>query len=180
MGDIKRKQGKFRKPRKPFDKQRLEEEKVVVRDFGLKNKKEIRKAEAEIAKIRRRAKTLIPKSEEEKKVFFEKLGHLGFKIGDISDVLALTKENWLNRRLQTFVFKKGFANSINQARQLIVHKKVFVGENIVNIPSFIITKDLENKISLKPQKIKAKPKKQPVAPTGLPSEEVTENGEAKE
>ncbi|MDP2947803.1 MAG: S4 domain-containing protein, partial [Nanoarchaeota archaeon] len=64
--------------------------------------------------------------------------------------------NLLERRLQTLVFKKDLANSPVQARQLIVHKRVLVDGNVVNIPSFLVVKDLENKISLKPLKIKTK------------------------
>ncbi len=156
MGGIKRKRSKFRKPKKAFDKLRIKEEEAIVGKYGLKNKKEIWKAEAEISKLRRRAKALIPKSDEEKKEFFEKLNHLGLKIKIIADVLALTKENWLDRRLQTFVFKKELAKTIKQARQLIVHKLVLVDNKIVNKPSFVIKTDLENKISLKERKLKEK------------------------
>ena len=157
MGDIKRKKGKFRRPRKPFDKMRIDAEKIIVEKYGLKNKKEIWKAEAEISNIRRRAKMLISKTQEEKDALFNKLNQLGFNIKDISDVLALDKEDWLKRRLQTFVVKKGLANTTKQARQLIVHKHVYVDGKRVNIPSFIVAKEMENKISLKEIKIK-KPK----------------------
>ena len=156
MGDIKKKKSKFKKPKKKFDKLRIDEEKKIIIKYGLKNKKEIWKAEAEIGKLRRRAKELIPLSEEEKKEFFERLNKMGFKVDDISDVLALTKENWLDRRLQTFVFKKKLFKNLKQARQFIVHKLVFVDGNIVNKPSFIITTNLEDKISIKERKIKDK------------------------
>ncbi len=154
MGDIKRKKNKFKRPKKPFDKQRIIEEKEIVKKYGLKNKQEIWKAESEISRLRRMAKSLIPKSEEEKKEFFAKLNRLGFEVKDISDVLALNKEDWLKRRLQTILLKKKLARTIKHARQLITHKLVLVDGRVVNRPGFIVTKDLEDKISLKTQKVK--------------------------
>ena len=152
MGDIKRKRKKYKRPKRPFDKDRIDEENVLARNYGLKNKKEIWKAEAEISKIRRRAKMLIPKSDEERKEFFAKLNKQGFKVSDTSDVLALTKEDWFKRRLQTIVFKKKFTASVRQARQLIAHKHVLVNSKAVSSPGFMVTLDLEDKISVKERK----------------------------
>jgi small subunit ribosomal protein S4 len=174
MGDIKRKSKKFGRPKKPFDKPRIETENKIVDKFGLKNKREIWKAEAQITKIRKRAKKLIPKSDEEKKEFFEKLKRQGFKANDISDVLGFTVEDWLDRRLQTFVLKKGFANTAKQSRQLITHKKIAVDGKIVNKPSFFVMKDLENKIELK---LKPKKKKVVEEVNEAPAE-VSEEGES--
>ncbi|MEK6883689.1 MAG: 30S ribosomal protein S4 [Nanoarchaeota archaeon] len=144
-----RKHKKYSKPRKPFEKKRIEEEDELIKRFGLKNKKEIWRGEAAISKIRERAKNLIRSDEEEKQNFFEKLKRLGFIVGTISDVLALTKEDYLNRRLQTIVFKKGLANSIKMGRQMIVHKNVLVNEKIVSSPSYVVPVNLEDNIKLK-------------------------------
>lgn len=163
MGDIKRKRKKYSAPRKAFDKSRIDEENKIVEKYGLKKKREIWKADSKVSAFRRRAKSLIPKSEEEKKRFFEKLRGIGFKVLSISDVLGLKTEDLLERRLQTFVVKKNLANTMNQARQFIVHKQVFVDGEIVNIPSFIVTTDLEDKISLKQRKIKTEKVKVEVA-----------------
>ena len=156
MGDIKKKRKQFRRPKKLFDSQRIEEENKIIKKYGLKNKKEIWKAETQISKFRRRAKELIPKSEEEKKELYEKLNKLGIEVKELSDVLGLTKENWLDRRLQTIVLKKGFVKNPRGARQLIVHKHVLVDGKIVNRPSFVVTTELEGKVSLKPGKVKEK------------------------
>jgi len=152
MGDIKRKRKLFSRPRKLFDRTRIDEENVLVKQYGLKNKREIWKAKSFISKFRRRAKQLIGSSASEQQSFFEKLNKMGMNVTDISDVLALTEKNLLERRLETFVFKKGLANSPQQARQLIVHKHVLVDGNVVNSPSFIVIRGLENKISLKERK----------------------------
>ena len=67
-----RKHKKYSRPRKPFDKPRIEEETVLREKYGLKNKREIWKADAAIGRIRSRAKLLITKSDEEKNKFIEK------------------------------------------------------------------------------------------------------------
>lgn len=150
MGDITRKHKKFTRPRQLFNRGRIDEENILVEKYGLKNKKEIWKAKTKISSIRRRAKNLInDKNEEVRQKFFIKLNNMGFNIKEISDVLGLTEKDLFERRLQTFVVKKGFANTPKQARQLIVHKHIFVNGVIVNIPSFLITRDLENKIEIK-------------------------------
>jgi small subunit ribosomal protein S4 len=148
MGEIKRKKSKFKRPKDPFDKSRIDEENAIVEKYGLKNKKEIWRAEAMISKIRKQAKSLIKADGEEQKEFFERLNKFGFKTETIPDVLDLAKENWLDRRLQTFVFKKKLANTPKQARQLITHKHVLVNGSIVKSPSFVITADLEDKLML--------------------------------
>lgn len=156
MGDIKRKQKLFSRPKKLYDRTRMDEENVLVKRYGLKNKREIWKAKTAVSKLRRRAKGLIGKDIAEQQGFFDKLSKNGFIIQDISDVLALTEENLFERRLQTILFKKGMANTVKQARQLIVHKNVLVDGNVVNIPSFVVTRELENKITLKERKIISK------------------------
>ena len=154
MGDIKRKRKLFSRPKKLFDRVRMDEENVLVEKYGLKNKREIWKVKTTVSKLRRRAKMLIGKDMEEQQAFFDKLNKMGLKITNVSDVLALTEENIFERRLQTFLFKKKMANTVKMARQLIVHKNVLVDGTVVNVPSFVVTKELENKISIKERKIK--------------------------
>jgi len=160
MGDIKRKRKLFSRPKKLYDKARIEQEDLIVKKYGLKNKREIWKAKSAVSRFRKRAKELIGANAEEQRVFFEKLNKMGLSIVKISDVLALTEENLLERRLQTILFKRGLANTPRQARQLIVHKNVLLDNSVVNTPSFIVTKELENKISLKVKKLKKVNKKE--------------------
>ncbi|MEM4719426.1 MAG: 30S ribosomal protein S4 [Candidatus Pacearchaeota archaeon] len=146
---IKRRTNKYSRPKKPFDSQRISEEKRIMQKFGLKNKKEIWKAEFQVKVIKRKAKKLITASEEEKKEFVNRLKEKGFKIENIVEALDLKTEDWLSRRLQTVVFNKGFAKTIKEARQLVTHKKIKVGDRVVNIPSYFVNKDEENKIKIK-------------------------------
>jgi small subunit ribosomal protein S4 len=149
MGDIKRKRKNYARPRKLYDARRIDDENKILEKYGLKNKREIWKAETIVSRMRRRAKLLISGAEEERQAFFNKLNKMGLKVNGIDDVLALTKEDWLERRLQTFVFKNGLAKTPKQARQLITHKNILVGNNVVNSPSFVVSSDAENKIKLR-------------------------------
>ena len=174
MGDIKRKRKLFSRPKKLFDRTRMDEENVLVKRYGLKNKREIWKVKTAVSKLRRRAKTLIGADMEEQQKFFDKLNKAGMNVHDVSDVLALTEENVFERRLQTMLFKKKLANTVKGARQLIVHKNVLVDGKVVNIPSFVVTTDLEDKIAIKEKKVKVKPVEE-VAEEEAPVEsEVTE------
>jgi small subunit ribosomal protein S4 len=156
MGDIKKKRKMFSRPKKLFDRARMDDENVLVKKYGLKNKREIWKAKTAVSGIRRRAKALIGSDISEQQAFFDKLNKIGMGVSSISDVLALTEENIFERRLQTFVVKKKLATTPKGARQLIVHKNVLVDGKVVNVPSFVVTLDFENKISLKERAVKAK------------------------
>ena len=72
------------------------------------------------------------------------------KDAKVDDVLGIDFKSLLDRRLQTHVFKKGLARSIIQARHFITHKHIMIGDHIVNIPSYLVKKDEENKICFNP------------------------------
>ncbi|KAG5440493.1 hypothetical protein PCK2_000427 [Pneumocystis canis] len=61
-------------------------------------------------------------------------------------VLALRIEDFLERRLQTLVFKLGLAKSIHHARVLIRQRHIRVGKQIVNVPSFLVRLDSQKHI----------------------------------
>jgi small subunit ribosomal protein S4 len=150
---MKRKHKIYSRPKRPFDKARIEEEGGIVEEFGLKNKREIWKAEAKIKIIREKAKRLISAKPEEQQILFNKLNKMGLKVNSISSVLSLDKKDYLRRRLQTIIVTKKLTVTIKQARQLIVHKKVLVDGRAVDSPSYIVPVELENKITLKDKKI---------------------------
>ncbi len=151
---MKRKKKKYNKPRKKFEKQRIEEENLLIKRYGLKNKKEIWKADAEINKIRNKAKKLITGTEEEKQKLIQKLIATGFKVEKIADILGLNKEDILKRRLQTILVEKKLARTPKQARQLITHKKVMINGKKINSPSYIVSLNEEGKIELISAKLK--------------------------
>ena len=61
-------------------------------------------------------------------------------------VLALTPTEFLERRLQTLVFKLGLAKSMHHARVLIKQRHIRVGKQIVNVPSFMVKLDSQKHI----------------------------------
>ena len=146
---MKRKHKKYSRPKRPFDKERLEDEARLKEEFGLKNKKEIWRAEARIKSIREKAKKLISSRVDEQKALFDRLKKIGLEVNSIADVLSLDKKDYMIRRLQTILVKKKLAQNIKSSRQLIVHKKVKVNGNVVNSPSYIVPINFEDKISLK-------------------------------
>ena len=156
---MKRKHKIYSRPKRPFDKERIDEEAGIKKEFGLKNKKEIWKAEAKIKSFREKAKKLISADESKQKLLFTSLKKIGLNVNSIADVLALEKKDYLERRLQTVVFRKKLAPTPKTARQLVTHKKVLVNEKIVNIPSYVVPVELEKKIKLKNKKIKKNPEK---------------------
>src|SRR3990170_1642815 len=115
---MKRKHKLYSRPKRPFDKARIEEEAKIKEEYGLKNKVEIWRAESAVKGIRSKAIKLIPENKEKQKAFFERLNKMGFKVNSIADVLSLEKKDYLNRRLQTVVFKKRLATTHKQARQM--------------------------------------------------------------
>merc|ERR1711933_638706 len=61
-------------------------------------------------------------------------------------VLGLKIEDFLERRLQTQVFKLGLAKSIHHARVLIRQRHIRVGKQVVNVPSFVVRLDSQKHI----------------------------------
>ncbi|MFA5764498.1 MAG: 30S ribosomal protein S4 [archaeon] len=145
---MKKQNKKYSRPRKPFDKARITEEDLLREEYGLKNKREIWKAEAAIRRIRNLAKQLITRPEEEKTAFTKKLQKKGFNVTNISEALALKKEDWLKRRLQTIVFSRKLTNTPKQARQLVAHKHVSIGDQVINIPSYQVSLEEEPLVRL--------------------------------
>jgi small subunit ribosomal protein S9e len=65
-------------------------------------------------------------------------------------VLSLTTEKFLDRRLQTLVFRHGLARSIHHARVLIRQRHIHVGKRMVNVPSFLVRVDSEKNMEMAP------------------------------
>jgi len=141
---------KYERPLKPWDKTRIETEKKLLKDYGLRRKKEIWRAESILRNYRRLARTLAAKKDKEmEKILLDKLFRMGLieKSASLDDVLALTVEKILDRRLQTLVLKKGLTNTPKQARQFIVHGHIALDGRRVKWPSTLIKKGEEKKIS---------------------------------
>ena len=144
-----------RPPRRPFEKERLDNEMKLIGEFGLKNKREVWRTQLTLARIRKAARTLLTLDEKDTKRMFEggallrrllRLGVLDEQKSQLDYVLALKPADFLERRLQTQVFKLGLAKSIHHARVLIHQRHIRVGKQIVNIPSFMVRTESQKHI----------------------------------
>ena len=156
MGDPRKNRKKYKGPGHPWQRARIDSERILKKNYGLVNKKEIWKAESELRRINAQAKKLIrEKAKNNLQAFKEEKQLLGrcYKFGfvgegtQIEDVLNLSVENVLDRRLQSVVFRQGLTISPKQARQFIVHGHIVIGGRRVSIPSYLVSKNEEAKIS---------------------------------
>lgn len=149
---MKRERKKYETPAKPWDKQRIERERALTKNYGLKKKQEIWRTEFILKKYRRLARELTARADKEKeKLIVEKLVKLGLlnSGATLDDVLGLTLENFLERRLQTIALRKTLANTINHARQMITHGHVSINGRKILYPSYLVSKEEEDKIQIK-------------------------------
>jgi small subunit ribosomal protein S4 len=166
MGDPKRSRKTYARPKSPWRSDQLAQELYLLGTYGLRNKRELWKAQTQLSGIRKQARHLLAASEEvrlrEEKTLLESLKRKGL-LGEgvtLDDVLSLSVEDLLSRRLQTLVFKKGLAISLQHSRQLIGHKHIKIGDRVVNIPGYGVTKNEDGKIQLLAEDSPPKPPKQ--------------------
>ena len=171
MGDPRKLRKKYTPPKHPWESERLAAEKKLIDSFGLKNKKEIWRADSTIRKLRYLARGLVGipinqrKGEEEK--LLSKLQKLGLlkESSTLDDALSLKTEDLLARRLQTLVWRKGLATTLTQARQFITHGHISVNKRRVDAPGVMIGNEEETGIDWygRPMAIAKKPEVAPVA-----------------
>merc|ERR1711872_412908 len=108
-----------------------------------------------LAKIRKRARDLLTLPEKDNRRLFQgnallrrlvRTGVLDENRMKLDYVLGLKPEDFLERRLQTQVFKLGLAKPIHHARVLIRQRHIRVRKQVVNIPSFIVRLDPQKHI----------------------------------
>jgi len=96
--------------------------------YGLKNKREVWRVQLILARIRKAARELLTLAEDDPRRVFEgsalmrrmnKYGFLDENENKLDYVLGLTIGKFMDRRLQTIVYKKGIAKSVHQARVMI-------------------------------------------------------------
>lgn len=154
MGDPKKLRKKFSKPSHPWQKTRIEDEKVLLKEYGFKNKNELWKLNSKLSQFKSQVKDLIPRkdeqAEESKKQLLVKLQRLNLiqENAVLEDILALTLKDMCERRLQTIVLKKNLARTINQARQFIVHEHIKVGTKKITSPSYLLSAQEESTVEL--------------------------------
>lgn len=152
MGSPKHQKRKYSTPIHPWQRERIEEEKKLLKEYGLKNKKEIWRMNSLLSRFKQQSKNLIARTDAQSKKeeiqLITKLAKLSLiKEGaKIDDILGLNIKNIMDRRLQTQVFLKGLARNIKQARQFIVHGHVHAGDKKITVPSYLVKLEEENQI----------------------------------
>jgi small subunit ribosomal protein S4 len=153
MGDPRKHRAKYSTPKKAWEKERIDEEKELIKEYYFKNKTEIWKLTSKLRNFARQAKKLIPhkdeQAEKEKLQLLTKLKSLGLisEAGVLDDVLGISPRDLFNRRLQSLVFNRGLAKTMKQARQFIVHEHILVDGKKVTSPNYLVPVKEEGTIS---------------------------------
>ncbi len=152
MGDPRKAKKSYTRPRSIWTSDQISSELYVVGSYGLRNKKELWKAQTEIARIRNQARSLLSlpievRQEKETKLlnYLSRFG-LVTSSSTLDDILNLKIEDILERRLQTMVMKRSNLKSPYQARQIVVHGHVSIGNRKINLPGYLVKKDEELEI----------------------------------
>ncbi len=178
MGDPKKRRKKYKTPKFPWRADVLQSELKLMGEYGLRNKRELWRFKTMLSNFRRMARMLLGMSGEERALRERQLLNKlkKYKIlpenATLDDVLDLRVEDILERRLQTLVFRKGLARTIYQARQLITHGHIAIGERRVLSPSYLVLGDEEDLINYAP----TSPLSNPEHPLRLSIEVASEQG----
>jgi len=156
MGDPRKKRKKYEAPRHPWRRDQIEAELKLIGEYGLRNKRELWRYKTMLSQTRGIARSLLAGSESERakaeKEYLQKLSRVGVlpEEASIDDVLDLDIRGLLERRLQTVVFRAGLSKSIHQARQLISHGHIAIGNRVVAVPGYLVQKIEESVIKYNP------------------------------
>lgn len=161
MGDPKFSRRKYERPSHPWEGDRIKEENELIKKYGLKNKKELWKAQSLLRNFRRQSRSLQARTrygdvqaQIETKQLLDRLYNMGLLTTEnatLDDVLALSVEAILSRRLQTLAYMKGLAYTPLQAREFIVHGHTTVSGRKVTIPGYLVKKSEEVTIAYNPK-----------------------------
>lgn len=155
MGDPKFPKKTYSTPRHPWQKDRIDAEKEILSKYGLKNKRELWKGMELLKSFRSQARDLQARmrvSDTSAEKQFQALIHRLVRYNILShtatldDVLSLSIDDILSRRLQTIVFKKNLARTPKQARQMITHGHVILNGRRVTVPGMLVEGTLEDSI----------------------------------
>jgi len=153
LGDPKKQRKKYETPRFPWRIDILQAELRLVGQYGLRNKRELWRHKTKISKFRGIARSILGMPEKEGEILkaqlLGRLCRLGIlpETAALDDVLDLSIDDVLERRLQSLVFQKHLAKSIHQARQLITHGHIAINERKVTSPSYLVLRDEETQVS---------------------------------
>ncbi len=156
MGDPRKNRKTYQTPRHPWRKEQLEEELRLLGEYGLRNKRELRRHETQLSEIRGIARTLLGAIEEQRaqleRQYLKRMSRLGIlpETATVDNILDLNVKDLMERRLQTIVYRTGLARTIHQARQFVNHGHIGIGGEIVTVPGYIVRRDEESRIAFHP------------------------------
>ncbi|WP_324662571.1 30S ribosomal protein S4 [Haloarcula sediminis] len=141
----------YETPNHPYQGERIADESNLKGRYGLKNKEELWRAQSELRGYRREARKLLGSTEGtdlEAEEFLARLKRYGIlnEQDQLDDVLSLDVTDVLERRLQTVVYRKGYANTPEQARQFIVHGHIELDDARVTRPSMKVDVAVESSV----------------------------------
>ena len=119
MGDPKRQRKRYQKPKFPWINKDVELK--LLGEYGLRNKRELRRHYYMLSKIRTRARKLLATSKDKRSKLEKELLNklISLKIipinATLDDVFDLSIENILERRLQTILLKRNLCKTPQQA-----------------------------------------------------------------
>jgi small subunit ribosomal protein S4 len=161
VGDPKFLRRTYDTPKHPWEATRMEEERKLLEKYGLKNKRELWKAQSILRGFRRQARDLQarlraaePQAQRETEGLLGRLSRLGILSAgttSIDDVLALGIDNVLTRRFEWVVFSRGLGGTPWGARQLIVHGHLAIGDHKVTRPGYLVLGAEEAQIAYAPK-----------------------------
>ena len=142
----------YETPNHPYQGERIASEHSLLDRYGLKNKEELWRAQSELRSYRREARDLLGQAQDDETVqrrseeFLGRLKRVGIlgEEDELGDILSLEIEDVLERRLQTVVYRKGLANTPEQARQFITHGHIVVDGQRHRVPSYVVDVDEED------------------------------------
>ncbi|AGB37610.1 30S ribosomal protein S4 [Natronococcus occultus] len=142
----------YETPNHPYQGERIADEHSLVERYGLSNKEELWRAQSQLRSYRREARDLLGQAQDDETVmrrseeFLGRLKRVGVldEADELGDVLSLEVEDVLERRLQTVVYRKGLANTTQQARQFITHGHIVVDGQRHRVPSYVVDVDEED------------------------------------
>jgi small subunit ribosomal protein S4 len=152
LGDPKKQRKKYETPRHPWRRDQLDVELSLMGEYGLRNKHELWRYKTTLSEIRGIARSLLAKSGPEREKsehdFLMRLRRIGLagETTSIDDILDLNIRDLLDRRLQTVVFRGGLATSPSQARQLISHGHISVGDHVISVPSYAVPRSEQERV----------------------------------
>jgi small subunit ribosomal protein S4 len=160
MGDPKFLRRTYDTPKHPWEAGRMAEERKLLEKYGLKNKRELWKAQSNLRRIRGQARELQarlragePQAQRETALLLARLTRLGVLPSgtpSIDDVLTLTTEDLLRRRFEWIVFHRNLAPTPRGARQWIVHGHFSIGDHRVTRPGYLVSSGEEALIAYSP------------------------------